>query len=526
MFVLTARPLALFASAHSVFLNEVIFIALKITKPPLDKVLPELLDRVVKSLDVCNAISLGLDAIKNLQRLAEIAVAALKQTPLGDGQVRPAKKALSSLVAAMLHNDSNAAAKGTERTRSFGRRARTPPPPPLYTICENLFSHGPLTLDQLVRYTDLTKDQVRNSLLVLVQHNCAQALVSAPQDDDDDADRLRVRTQYLVLFDNIIHRLRFPKFLEIVLRKLDEEFVKLLVGLLQDGRLTLKQMVDRESQGKGKCFMMHVIDDPSFMASCLECLHSNKFCICPGVSQVNSARIADSIHYGTRIATIKKSLIDPMGNLRNWNSGDLCMANWTGKEKNSIRGDGTGRASLHAPQRRPKYKSGPLGPPGVAYHSMYSLAAPVFEVENGGSFMAGSPFSGDGLTICSGGHGGALSARTKPCMAFLASVHGCSKIQNDKFGGFKDVGTNVSCVVSRRDMATQMSPQGPYSLAEAQNKSKAGKKKKAKSEEAKISAWENLQKAKAEAAIRKLEMKLEKRRASSMDKIMNKRILA
>ncbi|KHN26644.1 DNA-directed RNA polymerase III subunit RPC3 [Glycine soja] len=123
-------------------------------------------------------------------------------------------------------------------------------------VCEKLFSHGPLTLDQLVRYTDFTKDQVRNSLLVLVQHNCAQAFVSAPQDDDDDADRLRVRTQYLVLFDNIIHRLRFPKFLDIVSRKLDEEFVKLLVGLLQDGRLTLKQMVDRESQGKGKCFVM------------------------------------------------------------------------------------------------------------------------------------------------------------------------------------------------------------------------------------------------------------------------------
>ncbi|KAL2562167.1 hypothetical protein AAZX31_20G146800 [Glycine max] len=117
-------------------------------------------------------------------------------------------------------------------------------------VCEKLFSHGPLTLDQLVRYTDFTKDQVRNSLLVLVQHNCAQAFVSAPQDDDDDADRLRVRTQYLVLFDNIIHRLRFPKFLDIVSRKLDEECVKLLVGLLRDGRLTLKQMVDRESQGK------------------------------------------------------------------------------------------------------------------------------------------------------------------------------------------------------------------------------------------------------------------------------------
>ncbi|KAI4982340.1 hypothetical protein ZWY2020_022832 [Hordeum vulgare] len=35
---------------------------------------------------------------------------------------------------------------------------------------------------------------------------------------------------------------------------------------------------------------------------------------------------------------------------------------------------------------------------------------------------------------------------------------------------------------------------------------------KCKREEAKITAWENLQKAKAEAAIRKLEMKLEKKR--------------
>ncbi|XP_062221896.1 uncharacterized protein LOC133921145 isoform X2 [Phragmites australis] len=45
---------------------------------------------------------------------------------------------------------------------------------------------------------------------------------------------------------------------------------------------------------------------------------------------------------------------------------------------------------------------------------------------------------------------------------------------------------------------------------------------KCKREEAKITAWENLQRAKAEAAIRKLEMKLEKKRSSSMDKILSK----
>ncbi|GFS46588.1 remorin family protein [Actinidia rufa] len=43
-----------------------------------------------------------------------------------------------------------------------------------------------------------------------------------------------------------------------------------------------------------------------------------------------------------------------------------------------------------------------------------------------------------------------------------------------------------------------------------------------KREEAKVTAWENLQIAKAEAAIRKLEMKLEKKRSSSMDRIMKK----
>ncbi|XP_042042075.1 remorin 1.4-like isoform X1 [Salvia splendens] len=41
-------------------------------------------------------------------------------------------------------------------------------------------------------------------------------------------------------------------------------------------------------------------------------------------------------------------------------------------------------------------------------------------------------------------------------------------------------------------------------------------------DEAKITAWENLQKAKPEAAVRELEMKLEKKKSASTDKIMNK----
>ncbi|KAJ3695900.1 hypothetical protein LUZ60_001277 [Juncus effusus] len=45
---------------------------------------------------------------------------------------------------------------------------------------------------------------------------------------------------------------------------------------------------------------------------------------------------------------------------------------------------------------------------------------------------------------------------------------------------------------------------------------------KSKKEEAKITAWENLQKAKAEAEIRKLEMKLERKRESSMERILSR----
>ncbi|KAJ7952264.1 Protein BYPASS-related [Quillaja saponaria] len=93
----------------------------QISKPPLDRLLPEFLDRVVKALDICNAVSIGIDSVRHYQKLAEIAVSALEQRPLGDGQVRRAKKALNSLITAMTL-DEGTNTKSTERTWSFGRR--------------------------------------------------------------------------------------------------------------------------------------------------------------------------------------------------------------------------------------------------------------------------------------------------------------------------------------------------------------------------------------------------------------------
>ncbi|TYI75655.1 hypothetical protein E1A91_D06G021800v1 [Gossypium mustelinum] len=293
------------------------------------------------------------------------------------------------------------------------------------------------------------------------------------------------------------------------------------------------------------------------------------------------------------------------------NNGRTLPSKWENAERWILSpGDSGVKQSVMHPQRRPKSKSGPLGPPGAAYNSLYSPSMYILDGGNMGNFMAGSPFSAgiisaNGLVAHSRSHGGGFAVRTEPCMARSVSVHGCSEVvsppslpsqdADENLDMVKDAATDISRTVSRRDMATQMSPQGstcsstkesasfslstpsPLPIMELQSihasksevrdvqidervtmtrwskKHRAGNtaksseivddwRKKAadtrtptwdvtetakcvstyEREEAKITAWENLQKAKAEAAIRKLEMKLEKKRSSSMDKIMNK----
>ncbi|WOG90203.1 hypothetical protein DCAR_0209446 [Daucus carota subsp. sativus] len=93
-------------------------------KAPMDRVLGEYLDRVVKALDICNAVTHAVDLVRHWQQLAEIGVEALKQGPIGGGQVRRAKKALNSLLTSMSFDDKeDFSAKSADRTWSFGRRA-------------------------------------------------------------------------------------------------------------------------------------------------------------------------------------------------------------------------------------------------------------------------------------------------------------------------------------------------------------------------------------------------------------------
>ncbi|XP_021726659.1 uncharacterized protein LOC110693817 isoform X2 [Chenopodium quinoa] len=298
------------------------------------------------------------------------------------------------------------------------------------------------------------------------------------------------------------------------------------------------------------------------------------------------------------------------------NNGRGLPSKWEDAERwifSPVSGDGVGRtssssSSYQQPKRRPKSKSGPLGPPGVSYYSLYSPAVPMYyEGNHMGSHTAGSPFSsgamlGDGWSFRASGETRDFSNTLEPCIARSASVHGCTDLvcqgsltssQDERVDGVKNATSTVSRAISRRDMATQMSPEGschssprrssfspstpsilPIMEVQSSSTSKPevrdvqidervtvtrwSKKyrgrntskesevvdewklkvepcssawevsetvkslSKARRDESKISAWENLQKAKAEAAIRKLEMKLEKKRSSSMNKIMKK----
>ncbi|KAK9756468.1 hypothetical protein RND81_01G099900 [Saponaria officinalis] len=302
------------------------------------------------------------------------------------------------------------------------------------------------------------------------------------------------------------------------------------------------------------------------------------------------------------------------------NNGRVLPSKWEDAERwifSPVAGDGGGGGGSGRPSscqqqhvvRRPKAKSGPLGAPGLAYYSMYSPALPMYEGGNMGVQRGGSPFSAgvmmaEGWSFRAGDAGGrGFGSSVEPCIARSMSVHGCTDLvcqgsltssQDEKNDDVKDSANSVSRAVSRRDMATQMSPEGSchssprrisYSpstpsilpIVEVQSycssksevrdvqidervtvtrwskkhKGRAPVKgsedvnewrlkaiepcssswemsesvkslSKSRREEAKITAWENLQKAKAEAAIRKLEMKLEKKRSSSIDKIMKK----
>ncbi|KAE8703760.1 Detected protein of confused Function [Hibiscus syriacus] len=270
-------------------------------------------------------------------------------------------------------------------------------------------------------------------------------------------------------------------------------------------------------------------------------------------------------------------------------SGRTLPSKWEDAERSicsPVLGYGVSKNVNYQRQRRPKSKSGPIVPPGIDFYSNCSPSMNLLDGGESGSvrnLMAGSPFStgvlmADGVSVhyvgcraavsaaAPGGYGvgeryymlqgdsNGVGPAIMPGWSDLVSEPSLPSSQDEKLDEIKDAGMMINHAVSRRDMATQMSPDesskhssprerssfghsppilplptvdnidhpSKLDIREVQIDKRATITRSLQREEAKISAWENLQRAKAEAAIRKLEMKLEKKRSASMDKILRK----
>ncbi|KAE8695938.1 Detected protein of confused Function [Hibiscus syriacus] len=142
-----------------------------------------------------------------------------------------------------------------------------------------------------------------------------------------------------------------------------------------------------------------------------------------------------------------------------------------------VLGYGVSKNVNYQQQRRPKSKSGPIVPPGMAFN--------LLDVGGSGdvrNLMAGSPFSTGGVSVhyvgcravvsasAPGGYGdgdrscmvesdsnGAGSA-IMPGWSNLVSEPSLPSSQDEKLDEIKDAEMMINRVVSQRDMATQMSP--------------------------------------------------------------------
>ncbi|KAI5684540.1 hypothetical protein M9H77_05768 [Catharanthus roseus] len=145
-----------------------------------------------------------------------------------------------------------------------------------------------------------------------------------------------------------------------------------------------------------------------------------------------------------------------------FNSGRALPSKWDDAERwitSPVSGYGVCKTSSLQPHRRPKSKSGPLTP-GLMYLPNYSPTVLVLEGRSERNFMVGSPFTTgvlvpDGLSINYG-----VGSCAKPGLTDMLNESSRPGSQDDKLDGAKEAESAVSRVVSRRDMATQMSPEG------------------------------------------------------------------
>ncbi|ESQ44763.1 hypothetical protein EUTSA_v10003189mg [Eutrema salsugineum] len=109
-------------------------------------------------------------------------------------------------------------------------------------VGECLLRRGPLSLRDISRLAESDINQVKDILYLLIQHNCVQAFSVEPPDGSEN----KAIVQYIVLFNNVLHLVRYNKFSRVVNQELGSQCGAVLDGLLSNGRLTLGQLIERD----------------------------------------------------------------------------------------------------------------------------------------------------------------------------------------------------------------------------------------------------------------------------------------
>lgn len=113
-----------FLSIDGEFRNLLVQNSGLVSKAPVDKLLSDLLDRAIKSLDICNSLTQSLQLVHHWNRHADIATSALlaQGVALGEGQFNRARRALAKLLASWepsSHSEACSNRRTTERAWSF-----------------------------------------------------------------------------------------------------------------------------------------------------------------------------------------------------------------------------------------------------------------------------------------------------------------------------------------------------------------------------------------------------------------------
>ncbi|WOL19262.1 hypothetical protein Cni_G28060 [Canna indica] len=93
-----------------------------LSKPPADRAVDDLLDRAVKSLDICNAASFALDSLRHWHRQGVVATSALLPGHRGEGPLNRSRRALAKLLASSPGEGSGSSGRsGSSQMRSIMR---------------------------------------------------------------------------------------------------------------------------------------------------------------------------------------------------------------------------------------------------------------------------------------------------------------------------------------------------------------------------------------------------------------------